>query len=382
MLQFFYFYSILIDILTPAGYSDICERFSLKSICFLTNHLDYSNGVATALTGYANELIKHGFVVDVVCLFTCNDEFVKSEFDPRVNVIKVYGKYFHGMARIVDLLPDKLLYKKAIKKRYDVEVAFQFGLPTKILAASKNPNTVAWIHGYGEQFLKFHKRFSKIVTCAKDAAEKYKRVYPYPERIKHLYNLIDESAVIEKSHKPCAACKPKDVFVYGTVGRLSPEKGFDRLIKCYAEVKNGLSLSELWIVGEGKERDKLEKIIVDNGLNDRVKLFGEQSNPYNYVSQFDVFVCSSFSEGMSTACTEAMLLGVPCISTFVGGSEELIKEDGCGKIVYSDQELCSCMKDIYKNETVLKEYRIAIDKKADLRYADRAAEVIDFFENV
>lgn len=41
----------------------------MKKILFMTNHLQYSNGVATVLKGYANELVRRGFEVDIVCLF-------------------------------------------------------------------------------------------------------------------------------------------------------------------------------------------------------------------------------------------------------------------------------------------------------------------------
>ena len=171
----------------------------MKKILFMTNHLQYSNGVATVLKGYANELVRRGFDVDIVCLFLCEDEWVKNELDERVKVKRVFKTYFRGFARLVDMIPDSVLYRKIVKEKYDVEVAFQFGMPTKILSASKNPNKVAWIHTYDNYHLKQHEKFAKIVTCAADATERYKKVFRYPERVTYLYNPVDEKIVIEKS---------------------------------------------------------------------------------------------------------------------------------------------------------------------------------------
>ena len=66
----------------------------MKKILFMTNHLQYSNGVATVLKGYANELVRRGFEVDIVCLFLCEDEWVKNELDERVKVKRVFKTYF------------------------------------------------------------------------------------------------------------------------------------------------------------------------------------------------------------------------------------------------------------------------------------------------
>lgn len=352
----------------------------MKKILFMTNHLQYSNGVATVLKSIANELVRRGFDVDIVCLFLCEDEWVKNELDERVKVKRVFKTYFRGFARLVDMIPDSVLYRKIVKEKYDVEVAFQFGMPTKILSASKNPNKVAWIHGYGEEYLKRHEKFSKIVTCAAEAAERYKKAFRYPERVTYLYNPVDEKIVIEKSERECAVKKENGKFIFGTVGRLSPEKGYDRLIKIYAKIADKVENSELWIIGNGPEEEKLKSLVKETGTDGRVKLFGRQTNPYNFMKQFDVFVCSSYSEGMSTVCTEALMLGVPCVSTLVGGSEELIEKYGCGVVARSDEEFEKSLLNVYENRDLLENYKSHIGDNDELLYDSRVNKIVGFFE--
>ncbi len=352
----------------------------MKKLLFIINHLQYSNGVATALKGYVNELVKRDYQVDIVCLFLCEEDFVKKEIDPRVRVIKSFNRYFRGFSRLIDLIPNKLLYKKLVKDKYDVEIAFQFGLPTKILSASPNPNKVAWIHGYGEGHLKEHEKYSHVIACAKDSVNKYKKVFKFPERIGYLYNPIKEDLIIEKSERPCAVVKEPQKFVYGAVGRLSPEKGYERLIRVFSKIAKEVPDSELWIVGDGPERKNLENAVAELAMEGRVKLLGGQDNPYNFIKQFDIFICSSYNEGFSTVCVEALMLKVPCISTFVGGSEELIKNYGCGEVVYSDEELGQTMLKVYKNEALIEGYRSHIGDNKELLYNDRIGKIINFFE--
>ena len=76
-----------------------------------------------------------------------------------------------------------------------------------------------------------------------------------------------------------------------------------------------------------------------------------------------MYVCSSYKEGLSTACTEALILGVPVISTNVSGSEELIN-NGCGIVCENNEEaLYEAIKKVLINKKLLDEYK----EKAKIR---------------
>ena len=351
-----------------------------KKILFMTNHIQYSDGVVKSLTELVNALDKDKYDITIMPVFRCDEDYLKN-FDPAVRIKKMFGFYFRGFSKIVSLLPQKMLYKHFIKEQYDLEIAFQFGEPTKILANSTNKKAkhIAWIHGYGIGHLKDHESFDKIVCCSKSSVEKYKRVFKYPERIAYLYNLVNEETILKKATEEINVEKKYD-FTFCTVGRLSPEKGFLRLLKCHKRLMDKGLKHNLWIVGGGAEYDTLDNYVTENSLGESVKLFGKDNNPYKYMSRCDAFVCSSYSEGFSTVCVEAAMLGKPVVTTEVGGAKEFVEENGIGIMTKNtDEALYLGMKEFLTCPDKLKEYSNNILNIVDLKYKDRKEAVEQLF---
>ena len=110
------------------------------------------------------------------------------------------------------------------------------------------------------------------------------------------------------------------------IRRLVKEKGYDRLLEVDKRlIKEGI-IHTLWIVGEGKEKGKLEDFINRNKLKNTVNLIGYTQNPYKFVKNSDVFVCSSRIEGLSTALIEATILEKIIITTNCPGIKEIFGE--------------------------------------------------------
>ena len=120
-------------------------------------------------------------------------------------------------------------------------------------------------------------------------------------------------------------------FKFIAVGNLLPVKGYDVLIKAFAQsglAKEGCILT---IVGEGKERQDLESIVRESGLEGVVTLPGrkQRGEIIRMLGESDAFVLSSRSETFGVACIEALSQGVPAIATRCGGTEDIInKENG------------------------------------------------------
>ena len=156
-----------------------------------------------------------------------------------------------------------------------------------------------------------------------------------------------------------------------------------RLLQAHKKLIDDGLFHNLWIVGEGAEHEKLQKYIDDENLSDSIKLFGFDSNPYKYMYRSDMFVCSSFSEGMSTVCTEALLLGVPVISTRVNGADEIISDNKCGIVVDNNETaLYEGMKNILTNRDRISDYKENISRMDNLKYADRLSRVKEFFDKI
>src|SRR5262249_18451947 len=122
-------------------------------------------------------------------------------------------------------------------------------------------------------------------------------------------------------------------LVFGAIGRLSPEKGFDLLIRAtHTLLQSGHDL-ELWLVGEGPERPALEGLINSLGMRDRVRLFGYQADVRDCLEAMDVFVLSSLREGLPNVVLEAMALEVPVVATRIAGVPRVIRDQGDGVLV-------------------------------------------------
>lgn len=97
-------------------------------------------------------------------------------------------------------------------------------------------------------------------------------------------------------------------------GHLSPAKDRATLLRAFDRVRRRID-SRLIIIGEGSQREKLERLARDLDLSNQVDMPGFKMNPYAWMARADLFVLSSRSEGMSNVLAEALGLGVPVVST-------------------------------------------------------------------
>ncbi|MFO1086510.1 MAG: glycosyltransferase family 4 protein [Reyranellaceae bacterium] len=125
-----------------------------------------------------------------------------------------------------------------------------------------------------------------------------------------------------------------DVRYIVGMGRLSPEKGFDRLIEAFHLVAKDCPGWKLLIVGEGPLRTHLTRLVASLGLEDRVVLPGRVSNPRTLFRQCALFALSSESEGFAMVLIEAMSAGLPVVSFDCDfGPREIITPDISGVLV-------------------------------------------------
>lgn len=120
------------------------------------------------------------------------------------------------------------------------------------------------------------------------------------------------------------------------VGRLSAEKGVPILFESLNLLKaDGIDV-ELVLLGDGQDRQFLEQLSRDMGIEDRVifKGFVDQDTIASTLRDSDMFVLPSFAEGIPVALMEAMAIGIPVITTYVGGVTELVIDGETGQVVY------------------------------------------------
>jgi glycosyltransferase involved in cell wall biosynthesis len=117
-------------------------------------------------------------------------------------------------------------------------------------------------------------------------------------------------------------------------GRLTELKGFSTLIRSLRYVRDRGVNARLIIIGEGEERQNLEQLAHDLGLEECVRLPGFVNNPFTYMRAVDVFVLSSRWEGFGNVIVEAMACGTPVVSTNCpNGPAEILENGKWGRLV-------------------------------------------------
>ncbi len=125
---------------------------------------------------------------------------------------------------------------------------------------------------------------------------------------------------------------PPGIVTFVSAGRLSTAKNLERLISAFALLRQGHPNTRVVIMGEGPERSSLEAHIDRLGVADGVLLAGHQSNPYRIMAQCDCFVLPSDHEGQPMVILEALVLGLPVVTTKFSSVDSALPP-GCGLVV-------------------------------------------------
>ena len=261
-------------------------------------------------------------------------------------IMNIIWKYYLFMIKYFP----KYLYQKNIKEKYDIEISFLEGKVAKIIANSPNHDSkkMVWIHTDIENICRMnifkslqeeidcYNKFDKIVCVSSDVKNHFIHKTGITENILIQTNPINSEEIIEKSKEKILENLKKDGLVLCAVGRLAYEKGFDRLLKIHKRLLSENIKNTVWIVGEGGERKRLEKYISANNLENTVDLIGYTSNPYKYIKNADIFVCSSRIEGLSSVVIEATILEKPIVTTMCSGMTDILGEDNENAMIVSN----------------------------------------------
>lgn len=244
-----------------------------------------------------------------------------------------------------------LTYPLHIKDDYDIEVAYLEFDSTKVISASNNKKAkkIAWVHCDFDiaihnkpVFIKKtqgqYKKYDKIVCVSDKCKESFDHIFESNFDSIVIHNVIDDGDIIAKAkmHLPKHISKRKKTIC--SVGNFSPAKNHLRLLKaCHTLLDEGNEF-ELWLIGDGMLRDQIERYVKDHQLYDSIKLFGFQSNPYPFMYESDILVCSSDFEGFSTFICEGVILGKPILTTDCSGMHDILNDYDAGIIVENSDE--------------------------------------------
>ena len=282
---------------------------------------------------------------------------------------------------IYNNLPASIFYKLFIRGTYDVEVAFIEGYSTKIISGSnQNSLKITWVHIDLEanhwteicyknikDEVRTYKKYDHIVSVSNSVKEAFSKKFKILNHLSVKYNPVNQDDILKKSSEELKIAALNSKIRLITVGRLEPQKGYDRLIRVAGKLKNEGFDFELWIIGKGNQQQKLENLITEHKLENVVTLKGFQTNPYKFIMASDLFVCSSRSEGFSTVVTEALILGKPVVATNCSGMTELLGDSEYGLVTENNEDaLYLGIKTLISDNTLLNHYQ----KKSQERSRD------------
>lgn len=218
-------------------------------------------------------------------------------------------------------------------------------------------------------------RMAQVVVVSTGLARQY--AWLNADKISVIHNLLPTSRGAEPETFDFLSDGVR--YIVG-MGRLEPEKGFDRLVEAFHLVAKDCAGWKLLIVGEGSLRPALARLVASLGLEGRVELPGRVSNPRSLFRRCDLFALSSESEGFGLVLIEAMSVGLPVISFDCDfGPREIITPDISGILVPSGdvQALARAISTLAKDDAL--RARLA---QGGLASMDRFAphEIIDRWE--
>ena len=177
-------------------------------------------------------------------------------------------------------------------------------MPSLSLPNGPRPRLMLWLYKH------YYSRADTVICTSKlmmNEMEEYIGV----ERNKLclLSNPVDLKRV--RKNIPTGSATKSDKLYFVAAGRLTRQKGFDRLLEMFSDLK---------ILGDGPDRRLLELKIDKFGLGDRVFMPGFKENPWIDYSEADAFLMPSRWEGLPNAALEALACGTPVIATPESGA--------------------------------------------------------------
>lgn len=327
----------------------------MKKISILSLHLGYG-GIEKSIVSLANFLSKK-YIVEIAVCYKLYDKSVFN-LDDNISV-----KYLNDNT----IVPNHKSLKTAIHSKNIIKIFKEFKYSLKVLHYRKksmvnyikNCNSdviistrdifnewlslygksdvlkIGWEHNhfhdnykYAHRIVRSAKKLDYLVLVSMDLLEFYKRkMSNYRCMCIYIPNCIESipqrlSKLNEKR------------FI--SVGRLSPEKGYLDLLRVYKLLRNDYPDWVLDIIGDGKERDNLERYIKNNNLEECVTLHGFQGKEYidKLMNKSSIYLMTSFTESFGIVLIEAMSHGLPCIAfNSAEGAREIINSGENGYLI-------------------------------------------------
>ncbi|MBG6187901.1 glycosyltransferase [Flavobacterium sp. CAN_S2] len=333
-----------------------------KSLVTLLQNIDYDK-YAVDLILFHKEGVFEKFVPEEVTIIYNNI--------PKLNIAerifykfkrKFYSNNSHHAQLFWSIIHSKFT---GITKKYDVAIAYNQGFATyfvnQYIVACKK---VAWLNidyqkaGYNIEFdYPIYKNFDFVVAVSPEAKkglnDELKKINENLN-IEIIKDISDKTIIRQQSKNSAKLVFKEDEINIVTVCRLAKQKGLHLAIEsCQKLVSKGYSI-HWYIVGEGSERNSLEKIIRQKELTNHITLIGMTDNPYPYMLNCDIYVQTSLFEGLGLTVIEASYLNKPIVCTNFPTVYGILKDNETGLIAEMNANSITDKIELLMNDSDLK----------------------------
>ncbi len=316
-----------------------------------------------------NKLAEKGH--DVTLLLRWSGGTLENELNTRIRLIhlkKVKGNKIKKLTQIVETVKCFFRKKNLKKEKYDIVINGLFGYDPKILFRNLHAkqyyqllrNDVEKTGGYGKTALymeRFGTKFDAYIGVSKYTTQSFCKCYPqYADRALTIYNILPDIPN-EIGEIPQIMLDGEEKFRVLTVCRLADKaKGLFRMVRVCKNLHEEFGDMFRWyIVGNGPDRQALEKQIEAANLSQVMILCGETNNPFIYYKGADLVAVLSYYEGLCGVVNEAKMLQKPVLATQFSGIDEQLCDGYNGYIVENNENsILQKMREILKNPDMIK----------------------------
>ena len=254
---------------------------------------------------------------------------------------------------------------------YDVEVAFKAGICSVFVASGDSKYKINWVHEdyktynmtkrYENYFKIVFNAFDKHVIVSEDAAKSFNDIYGLKNRTEVIENYIDEAGILEQAKvEPDITVSNRKLNIV-TLGRFCYEKGFDRIVSAISKLREDdvkIDKLKVYILGYGKKKVKLNKMIEEANLKDYIQIITMNeldNNPYSFMKRCNLYIMPSRSESFGMVRIEALILGLPVITTNVANTNKMINKELGIVVDNTDIGIYKGLKEILTNDELVEE---------------------------
>jgi glycosyltransferase involved in cell wall biosynthesis len=195
---------------------------------------------------------------------------------------------------------------------------------------------LAFIYGVVDRFVL--RKYARVVAVSDEVKQRLLKGGVREEKIQMVRNGIDLRPFDNAAPSLREGLTSDRTLLVGLVGRLAWEKGIDIFLRAAARVLVEFPGAKFIVVGEGPDKDRLERLIDDLKIRESVSMLGRRVDMPSVYASLDVMVSSSRQEGLPMAILEGMASGLPLVATDVGEVPTVVLAGRTGVLVPADDE--------------------------------------------